>query len=158
MRIDPLADSDRPWLREDLVRAWGSTRVVSRGRLHPADLLPGLVARQDGAPAGYLLHDGAASEREVVVLHALLPRRGIGRAMLDAAAVRAWADGCRRLWLTTTNDNTPAISFYRAVGWRLLAVHRGAVRESRLLKPEIPLLGIDGVPIEDEWEFELSRG
>jgi hypothetical protein len=59
------------------------------------------------------------------------------------------------LWLITTNDNRTALSFYRAIGWRQVAVHRGAMRESRRLKPEIPELAPDGTPIEDEIEFEL---
>jgi hypothetical protein len=34
-------------------------------------------------------------------------------------------------------------------------VHRHAIRESRKLKPEIPLTGVGGKPIEDEIEFEF---
>ena len=39
---------------------------------------------------------------------------------------------------------------------RLAAVHRGAIAESRKLKPEISLFGVGGRPIEDEIEFELA--
>ena len=35
-----------------------------------------------------------------------------------------------------------------------MTVYRGAVRESRRLKPEIPECAADGTPIEDEIEFE----
>ena len=104
---------------------------------------------------GYLLYELQGSELEVVVLHALAPRRGVGRALLDGALDVAREAGCARLWLVTTNDNAPAIAFYRAVGWHLAAVHEGAVARSRALKPEIPALGLHGVPIEHEWEFEL---
>ena len=69
------------------------------------------------------------------------------------AAARA---GCRRLWLITTNDNTPAINFYRHLGFSLVAIHEGAVNLSRRLKPEIPETGVGGVPIRDELEFEIS--
>ena len=37
----------------------------------------------------------------------------------------------------------------------MVAVHRNAIEESRKLKPEIPLTGIDGLPIRDEIELEL---
>jgi len=37
----------------------------------------------------------------------------------------------------------------------LAAVHRGAIAESRRLKPEISYCGVGGRPIEDEIEFEL---
>jgi hypothetical protein len=36
----------------------------------------------------------------------------------------------------------------------LAAVHRGAISESRKLKPEIPRFGVGGRPIDDEIEFE----
>lgn len=58
--------------------------------------------------------------------------------------------------LDSTNDNASAQSFYSAVGMRVAAVHRGAIRQSGLLKPEIPLVGVNGVPIEDEVEFEVA--
>jgi hypothetical protein len=40
------------------------------------------------------------------------------------------------------------------MGFTLAAVHKGALNESRKLKPEIPLFGIDGIPITDEIELE----
>jgi hypothetical protein len=55
----------------------------------------------------------------------------------------------------TTNDNEPAITFYSRSGLHLAAVHRGAIAESRKLKPEISQFGVGGRPIEDEIEFEL---
>ena len=58
----------------------------------------------------------------------------------------------------TANDNQPAIDFYRRMGLRLVAIHRGAIAESRKLKPEIALRGIAGRPIEDEIEFDLPLG
>jgi ribosomal protein S18 acetylase RimI-like enzyme len=54
----------------------------------------------------------------------------------------------------TTNDNEPAIEFYRRRGMALVAVHENALEQSRRLKPEIPLTGLEGRPIRDEIEFE----
>jgi RimJ/RimL family protein N-acetyltransferase len=71
------------------------------------------------------------------------------------ACERARDLGCGRLWLITTNDNEPTIGFYKRWGMHLVAVHRGAIADSRKLKPEISLVGVGGRPIEDEIEFEL---
>jgi hypothetical protein len=38
---------------------------------------------------------------------------------------------------------------------RLAALHRGAVDDARRLKPSISATGNDGIPIHDEFEFEL---
>ncbi|HEX7715028.1 MAG TPA: GNAT family N-acetyltransferase, partial [Bacillota bacterium] len=62
---------------------------------------------------------------------------------------------CQRLWLITTNDNLAAIRFYQLRGFVLVALHRDAIAQSRKLKPEIPLRGIDGIPIRDEIELEV---
>jgi hypothetical protein len=59
------------------------------------------------------------------------------------------------LWLVTTNDNTHALRFYHRLGFRLAALHPGAVEAARRLKPEIPLLGLDEIPIRDELELEI---
>jgi hypothetical protein len=59
------------------------------------------------------------------------------------------------LWCITTNDNFPALRFYQKRGFRIVAVHPGAVERSRVMKPSIPLWGIDSIPIRDEIELEI---
>jgi GNAT superfamily N-acetyltransferase len=134
---------------------FGSSRAVSRGVLHDALSLPGVIAEEDSKPLGVLLYRLDQDQCEVVVLISVLRRRGIGRSLMAAVQVIAADAGCARLWLVTTNDNRGAIEFYRAIGMELVAIHRGAVHEARGLKPEIPEFGEDGIPIEDEIEFEL---
>ena len=65
-------------------------------------------------------------------------------------------EGCRRVWLVTSNDNLDAIRFYQRRGLRLVAVHPGAIERAREIKPTIPLVGSYGIPIRDELEFELA--
>ena len=44
-------------------------------------------------------------------------RRGVGRALLDAAATFARDNGAAGLMLETMRDNAPARALYRAAGW-----------------------------------------
>ena len=84
------------------------------------------------------------------------PGRGGASTVLAAIADTARAAGCRRLWLITTNDNLHALGFYQRRGLALAVLHRDAVTEARrTLKPEIPLIGDNGIPIRDEIELEL---
>ncbi len=92
---------------------------------------------------------------EVISLNSLKESIGIGTALLDAVKDSVAKAGCKRHWLITTNDNLAAIRFYQRRGWELVAVHRGAIAESRRLKPIIPEIGIDSIPIRDEIELEL---
>jgi RimJ/RimL family protein N-acetyltransferase len=75
--------------------------------------------------------------------------------LLNAAATLARRAGWRRLWLVTTNDNTAALRFYQRAGWDLVAFHRNALVRSRVLKPSIPQMGLDSIPIRHELELEL---
>jgi hypothetical protein len=142
-------------VRRVVSEAFASPRIVSRGILHAADDLPGLLAEVAGEPVGLLAYHMDACECEVVVLLSLQERRGVATTLLAEAERAARGAGCRRLWLVTTNDNLPAIAFYRRMGWRQVVIRRGAVAEVRRLKPEIPRFGTNGLPKEDEIEFEL---
>ena len=148
---------------ERLLRdSWGDTMVVSRGRLQDARLLPGFIAVDGGTLAGlvtYRVHKGSSPadglEMEVVTMDAVASRRGIGSALLHAAFAQAAGQSCRRVWLITTNDNVAAQGFYARNGMQLVAVHSDALDRSRQLKPSIPFNADNGVPIRDEWEYEL---
>jgi GNAT superfamily N-acetyltransferase len=155
MEIRELNPSDLPWAESIIAEHFGSPRVVSRGVLHYPRLLPGLIAELDSKPIGLLQYRWHGKQCEIVILISILRRRGVGRALLKAAEARARRAGCERLWLVTTNNNQQALEFYKAVGWKQVAVHRGAVGEARKLKPEIPSVDERGIAIEDEIEFEL---
>jgi ribosomal protein S18 acetylase RimI-like enzyme len=156
MEVRSASDGERREVAALWSERWGSPRMVSRGRAHEPMALPMLVAiSSDDRIAGALTYDVRGGEMEAVTVDAFLEGAGAGRALIEAAAAEGRRQGCRRLWLITTNDNTPAIRFYQRCGMTLAALHRDAVAESRRLKPEIPETGLDGIPIRDELEFEL---
>jgi ribosomal protein S18 acetylase RimI-like enzyme len=156
--VRAAAAGDRAWIARQLERSWGSTTVVTRGRPLNASELPALLAVQGDEIVGLATYELSGGECELVSLDALRPEQGVGSALLAGVAEEAGRRGCRRLWLITTNDNLNAIGFYQRRGMRLVAVHPGAVDESRRLKPSIPLIGEHGIPIRDELEFELELG
>ena len=154
-QLRPLDGNDRPWVVDLLTERWGTPEIVTRGRVHCADRLPGFVAEQDGQRWGLVTFRIDGADCEVVSLDSLRERTGVGTALLNAVRDAALEAGCTRIWLITTNDNIAALGFYQRRGWRLAALHRNALAESRRLKPEIPLLGLDGIPLRDEIELEL---
>ena len=94
-------------------------------------------------------------ECEVVTLDSFLEGQGVGSTLLSAVRDRAVSEGCHKLWLITTNDNLHALGFYQKWGLKIAAVHRNAMEESRKIKPEIPTLGKNGIPLRDEIEMEM---
>lgn len=152
--IVPLRDGHRDWAGSLIEDHWGSAIIVTRGRAHDAPRLPGFVAIGDGRPAGLATYRIDGGECELVTLDSLSPRLGIGTALVRAVAGAAEAACCKRLWLITTNDNLAAVGFYQGLGFHITAIHLDAMEVSRRLKPEIPLTGVDGIPITDEIELE----
>jgi hypothetical protein len=56
--------------------------------------------------------------------------------------------------MVTTDDNLLALKFYQKRGFELVRIHRNAVQRAREIKPKIPLIGNDGIPLKDEIELE----
>lgn len=153
IRIRTIRLADRPAVKQILFREWGAPGVVSRGRLHPAHEYDGKVALCGERIAGLLTLRIRGGRCEVVTLNSFMEGRGIGTRLLAAAARAARAAGCREIWLVTTNDNLHAIGFYQRRGFLIRCVHAGTIENSRRLKPSIPRVGIDGIPIRDEIEL-----
>jgi ribosomal protein S18 acetylase RimI-like enzyme len=158
LEVRGLGPADRSWLEETLKRLWGSTSVVSRGRIHDAAALEGFACHEADRAVGLATYEIRGGECELVTLDAFTGGRGIGTRLLEAVAQVARERDCQRLWLITSNDNLRALRFYQRRGLRLIAVHRDAIDEARRLKPEIPQLGEHGIPIHDELELELRLG
>ena len=135
MLIRELQDSDRPWLRDLVVREWGLP-VVSISGTHDPSVLPGFLALDHDQTVGAVTYRLSDDECEVVTLNSLHENRGVGSALL--ARVRRLADrDRRRTWLITTNDNINAIRFYQLRGMDLRALHRDFAEEVRRWKPDL---------------------
>ncbi|BBB46905.1 GNAT family N-acetyltransferase [Pelolinea submarina] len=154
--IRPVDDPDRDWIGKLMTIRWNDPSVVVHGeRFYPAEL-PGYLAFQGSEPCGLITYSIQGSDCEVVTLDALLPAHGIGSRLIETLKDKAKKSGCTRLWLITTNDNTDALTFYQKRGFRMAALHASAVELARQLKPQIPLVAENGIPIRDEIELEMD--
>lgn len=154
--VRPVRAGDRAAVDALHEREWGGPYVVAHGTRHDLRTLPTLVATDGaGAVVGALVHRDDADGLEVVSVVAAVSGGGVGTALLAAAEQVARAGGRDRLWLVTTNDNLRALRFYQRRGLRLARVDQGAVDRARRLKPSIPAVGDDGIPLHDELVLEL---
>ncbi|MER7456048.1 GNAT family N-acetyltransferase [Micromonospora sp. NPDC126480] len=155
LTIRPAATRDRTAVDALHEREWGGPYVIAHDTRYDLRTLPTLVAVDgSGGVVGALVHHGDGDGLEVVSIVAATPGGGVGTALLDAAAQVAQAQGRGRLWLITTNDNLRALRFYQRRGLRLVGVDPGAVDRARRLKPTIPEVGEDGIPLHDELVLE----
>ena len=98
---------------------WSSTRIVTCGKIHNADELPGFVAVRDGFPVGLIIYDIDDRGCEVVCLNSVREGIGVGTALMDKVREEALKADCSRMWLITTNDNLKAVRYYQKRGFSL---------------------------------------
>lgn len=154
--IRPVEPSDREWIKTLLIEEIGSTtNIVHREIFHPLDL-PGFVALKTGEPCGLITYIIRGEKCEIITIHAFKSGLGIGTKLIEIIKKKAIAAGCKRLFLVTTNDNLNALAFYQKRGFHLAALRKDAVDSSRKIKPEIPLVAENGIPIRDELELEMA--
>ncbi len=129
---------------------------MSKGRMFDPSELEGFAAVADEKVVGLVTFRVERDECEVVTLNSLSEGTGTGSSLLNAVRDTAIKARCRRLWLITTNDNLSSLRFYQKWGLHIVAVYPNALEKSMRLKPEIPLLGKEGIPLRDEIELEMT--
>lgn len=153
--VNLVAEDDPQWIAGFLAAHCGGPALVTRGHLHTADRLSGFRAEsRDGTLKGFASYVITGDACEMTSLNSLFPGEGTGIALTAQVLYKARENGCRRVWLVTTNDNVNALRFCQKRGFRLTAVHPGAIEQARWLKPDIPRLGHHAIPIRDEIELE----
>ena len=158
LQVRALRYDERGWFGRDLLTErwvrrspWAATGKPGR-RL----LLPALVAEQDQERVGVATYDvePRGDVVELVTIDLLRERAGVGQAR------RRWhvaaAQGARTLRVMTTNDNLRALRFYQRLGFVIGEVRVGQAAAARRIKPSIPLVGHDGIPIRDEIDLEMT--
>ncbi|MDF1539100.1 MAG: GNAT family N-acetyltransferase [Candidatus Thorarchaeota archaeon] len=154
MIVRALQKRDNQWAFDLWAKMWHDDQVVTQGRIFKLNDLQGFVALSSSERVGLLTYHIDDGQLEIVTLDSLMEGVGIGSTLVDHALSEAKRRKCKRVWLITTNDNTEALRFYQRRGFAIHSLHRGAIEQSRQLKPSIPHVGKHGIPIRDEIELE----
>ena len=150
----PLEENDQSWIRSVMLREWGDERVIVHSEFFTPHLLPGYKAVKSEQMVGLITYQVNVDHCEIVTLNAFQQGQGVGRALMEKVEETAKMAGCLVCRLVTTNDNLTALGFYQKIGYHISGIRCGAVEESRKLKPSIPLIAENGIPIRDEITLE----
>jgi tRNA threonylcarbamoyladenosine biosynthesis protein TsaB len=108
-----------------------------------------LAGHHEGRMAGFVLARAAGGEAEILTL-AVLPaarRRGLGHALMRAAARRAAALGAESLFLEVGTENPAALALYARLGFARVGARKGyydsrsQAGDALVLKAALPLPG-----------------
>lgn len=155
-KIRKTTTKDRKWVWGFIKGHWGSSLIIVHGKQYFADEIEGLITvDKDGNRVGLVTYDISDNNCQIVTLNTKYENGGVGTALVNSVKKIAKDNGCERLWLITTNDNTQALRFYQKYGFTISEIRINEIENSRVMKPEIPRKGIDDIPIRDEIEMEL---
>ncbi len=148
-----LTPGDVPRLRQFWITHWGGEDMIVHGEVFRPEVLEGFVVDDW---SGLVTYSIRGSECEIISLDSLREGHGVGSQLINAVLEEARRQSCKRLVVSTTNDNLRALGFYQRRGFSLGKIRAGAVDEARKLKPGIPALGENEIPVHDEIELEMK--
>lgn len=152
----PIDSQNRRRVNAFLTEHWLSTDMIIRGAKFDLTKADGILATENDTFAGlltYVIHEGIF---EITSLDSVTEGKGIGSALIGRAISIARETRCRKIIVVTTNDNIQAIRFYQRRGFDMARLYHNAMDLSRKLKPSIPLIGENGIPLKHEIEFEMD--
>jgi len=136
---------------------WGTTEMVISSGIYDCSQLQGFTyLNENQAIIGLITYVLRGKECEIISLDSTEEGRGIGTLLVQAVEERARQHNCTVMSLITTNDNLHALKFYQKRGYYLVEIIQNAVERARALKPEIPLIGYEGIPIRDEIKLQKT--
>lgn len=147
-------DKDVQLTKDLMNKYWGGEPLIVRTKNFYPTKLEGLFAEKESKIVGFLFYDIQGSNCEIIVFEALEKFKGIGTVLLNKLKDIAKEKSCTRIFLMTNNDNMDALRFYQRRGFHICAIHLDSVKESRKVKPEIPMTGDYGIPLRDEIDLE----
>ncbi|OZM56848.1 GNAT family N-acetyltransferase [Lottiidibacillus patelloidae] len=134
---------------------WGSPEMVISSGTYDCSKLEGFAKlNNENEIIGLITFIIKKNSCEIISLDSLEEGKGIGTSLLKQVEQFARGRKCYVIKLVTTNDNLHALKFYQKRGYQLVTIHKNAVVKAREIKPQIPLIGNDGIPIRDEIELE----
>ncbi|MCL2864219.1 MAG: GNAT family N-acetyltransferase [Lachnospiraceae bacterium] len=154
--ICPIDDDIRRKIQPILDATWGAPYLAINGKLWDSRTMPGFAAVCGNEVLGYLLYEFHSGVCEIMVLESMTQNIGIASTLIERVKQAAKENSINKVIVQTSNDNTHAFRFYQRCGFAIREVRLGAMDAARQIKPSIPLIGEEGIPLRDEIEFETT--
>lgn len=150
MSIKEITVENREKIVSFLKEHWGSTEMVISTGIYQFDTLDGFIFEENNQIIGLVTYVIKNNEIEIISLDSLQEGKGIGSSLMKKVEYIAKQTKLQVVSLVTTNDNLNALKFYQKRNYRITSIIPNGVNKARNLKPSIPLIGHDGIPLNDE--------
>lgn len=155
MHCEGISDRNRDMINDFIRQQWHTTTMVIRGKEIDMTKAEGFYIRDGLDIIGLVTFIVYNRILEILSLDSRRENHGIGSRLVERVVYEAKERGCQKVVLITTNDNINAIRFYQKRGFDMTHLFCNAIDAARKLKPEIPLIGENSIPMRHEIEFEM---
>lgn len=156
MELVNVKEDNREHVNSFIRDHWCTTEMALRGKLIDMTLVDGIMAldgkRNITGLVTYMIRNAIC---EITSLDSLEENRGTGTTLVQEVIRIAKEQKCGKIEVITTNDNINALQFYQKRGFDMAGFYYNSLEVSRRLKPEIPLIGENGIPLKHEILFEM---
>jgi len=156
IKIRAIRPTDTAWIRELFIQKWAGDFMIIRGKAYQLEELSGYIAELNNKKVGLITFKVTGEELEITSLNSLLETKGVGTALVSRVIGLAKTKRLKNIRLITTNDNLNALGFWQKRGFKLFRIYPDALEIARKLKPALPLIGENGIPLRDEIELEMK--
>jgi ribosomal protein S18 acetylase RimI-like enzyme len=148
------SEKERSTIRELVRRFWGEEEQLTFDREFTVAELPTYVAKLKGSVIGFVSFSETA-EAVIVVALGVLPQyqcTGVGSRLMQEVEVEAKRQRKRKLLVSASNDDLPALAFYQSLGFHIYEVKSNVIAE----KHGTIVQGIGGLPVRDELRLQKT--
>jgi len=147
-----VLNEERERIREFVQRFWGEQEQLTFDREFIVAELPSYIAKSKNDIIGFISF-ARADYAIIIVALGVLPSYqscGIGKSLIEKVEIEAKKLLTKRLLVSTSNDDLPALAFYQSLGFQIYEVKPNIIAEKH---GEI-LEGIGGLPLRDELRLQ----
>lgn len=155
MELQKIDQGNRERINDFIIRHWFTLQMVVHGKSIDLGKAEGWYVCDDSEIIGLVTYRISGNEMEILSLDSPRENKGTGTALLRQALSDARNSGLTRVRLITTNDNLHALRYFQKRGFDIVRFYHNALDDARKIKPEIPLIGMGGIPLKHEIELEL---
>ena len=145
-------DKERKKIREFVRQFWEEEEQLTFDTKFTVAQLPAYVAKSGNDLIGFVSF-AEVDDAIVIVALGILPKyqnAGVGKSLTEKVEAEAKRLEKKKLLVSTSNDDLPALAFYQSLGFQIYEVKPNAIAE----KHGSVLKGISGLPIRDELRLQ----
>jgi ribosomal protein S18 acetylase RimI-like enzyme len=145
-------EEEKSYVRSLVRRFWGEEQQLTFDRKFDVAELPVFIAKVKSKIAGFISFSSTGDTLVIVAL-GIIPmyqNRGIGSGLIQKVETEARRLKTKRILVSTSNDDLPALGFYQSHGFQVYDVKPNAIAE----KHGKVSRGLGGLPVRDELRLQ----